>query len=294
MRKRFTNLDKEIRELKKKENEHYELLIKTRKWLNSHQFWVHDTLKSVLKESLDLAESIIMGRIPDKEDFNHYIKELSKLKIKLDSGKIEYIASLNDPKAFEAVNLGKLKRSRETDSKPDKQIWECKACGYSGNVRDIVCPECHNSYFKPKEKPETSRINYEQKYNDLKKHTFEAFMKENASGGDSLRDGIDYEKEYEKELKKSKPDNDTISTTTFAYKLNCPICNARILYFTETEKARGLRDTTNVVISWEDLQLLLNLEIDDGDLRYVYNQTEEEILKYQMIIRKLKKEVGQR
>ena len=224
---------------------------------------------------------------------------------KLDSRKIEYIASLNDSKAFEAINLGILKRERETDSKPDKQIWECKACGYSGNVRDIVCPECHNSYFTLKEKPDTvvtsredfdwmhemlfyylseysdiasqnnlkrikkeveklnhvlgvlleakkeerdretdtitisrklfdriknffnehdsqteewvnkeldglyedfkdvritdiSRINYEQKYNDLKKHTFEAFMKEKALGEK------DVSKNEENEVKSEK------------------------------------------------------------------------------------------
>lgn len=40
----------------------------------------------------------------------------------------------------------------------------CSKCGYSGNVRDIVCPECHNSYFKI-EKPENIELS-----TDIKEH----------------------------------------------------------------------------------------------------------------------------
>lgn len=56
-----------------------------------------------------------------------------------------------------------------TTSKPSSKIkWVCKECGYSGNSRDIVCPECHNSLFKRQEEKPSSKIVYDEdgnKYN---------------------------------------------------------------------------------------------------------------------------------
>ncbi len=48
-------------------------------------------------------------------------KECLSFKPKKDA-KIEYIASLNDPKAFEAVNLGTLKRTRIKGSEGEKDV----------------------------------------------------------------------------------------------------------------------------------------------------------------------------
>ncbi len=79
---------------------------------------------------------------------------------------------IHNKKLLEKLDVGS---ARQTVKQPDPFKF-CSKCGYSGNVRDIVCPECHNSYFRKTEKKEYIDPDMEQ----LKKdgHFFLA------SGGD--------------------------------------------------------------------------------------------------------------
>jgi len=140
--------------------------------------------REVLRDLLDLAESIIIGRIPDREEFDRYIRKFTELKEKLDSKK-EYIASLNDPKAFEAVNLGVLKRERKapggenvvevnnpmssrsgtktsTDSKLHEPIDPCISCPDN----DICEEECHLSKDAKKEYQKYEKAMREEEKDD--------------------------------------------------------------------------------------------------------------------------------
>ena len=78
-------------------------------WLLKHQ--------DVLREFLGLFEETHDDSIT-RESFTILLKRLSGATDKKLEGEKEYIASLNDPKAFEGVNLGELKRTRKTESKP--------------------------------------------------------------------------------------------------------------------------------------------------------------------------------
>lgn len=59
---------------------------------------------------------------------------------------------IHNKKLLEKLD-SKVGSARQTVKQPDPFKF-CSKCGYSGNVRDIVCPECHNSYFRKTEKKE--------------------------------------------------------------------------------------------------------------------------------------------
>lgn len=76
-------LEKEIAELKEQVNGHID------HFHNDMHYLYHKKCEEVLRESFDLAEELIIGRIPDKEDFKRYIKRLGELRKKLSGEKSE-------------------------------------------------------------------------------------------------------------------------------------------------------------------------------------------------------------
>ncbi|KKM74175.1 hypothetical protein LCGC14_1402910, partial [marine sediment metagenome] len=97
-------------------------------------------------------------------------------------GEKEYIASLNDPKAFEGVNLGELKRTRKTDSKLSEPISRegLEIALEVGIAKKITKKEAktfheslqpHREYVQQTEEPQYVRFQYEGKWYKTKDYT---------------------------------------------------------------------------------------------------------------------------
>ncbi len=118
------------------------------------------TLEEVLRDSIYTSRNAFLQIKAILEDSDlmkastvteSYTKQLEKLDTKK-----EYIASLNDPKAFEAINLGVLKRERKDSEKKDYDVGRgsgddvldmkkgqnpqllCERCKFESN-----CPHSH-------------------------------------------------------------------------------------------------------------------------------------------------------
>ena len=159
---RFNDLDRQIAELKS-ENDTQDAKISKYK---IQIIELKELLRDLSLRTYNLHQAILTNVSLDKLTIG---KSLFKIYERLDVKK-KYIASLNDPKAFEAVNLGVLKRERKapggenvvevnnpmssrsgtktsTDSKLHEPIDPCISCP----DKDICEEECHLSKDAQKE-----------------------------------------------------------------------------------------------------------------------------------------------